>query len=60
MELFEFLALVEDEPNSVLCGLCIFLLMIVLCLSGLITSFILGAKFKLRFSHKGRESELQQ
>ena len=61
MELFEFLALVEDEPNSdLLCGLCIFLAMIVVFLSSVVTIFILGVMFKLRFSHQGRESELQQ
>jgi len=61
MELFEFLALVEDEPNSDLpSGLCIFVAMIVVFLSCVITCFILGLKFKLRFSHKGRELELEQ
>ena len=61
MELFEFLALVEDGPNSdLLFGLCIFVAMFIVFLSCVTTCFILGLKFKLRFSHKGRELELDQ
>ena len=61
MELFGFLASVENQSNSDhFCGICIFVAMIVVFLSCCIMCFILGLKFKLRFSHKGRELELEQ